>query len=103
MPVGEDAPPSSRPRFTPRSRTEAVGSRNGIDVVSLAMTCPDPDDPDPADPDPVAAPDPDDPDPADPDPVTGSVEADAADCADAAGCTPSGNDGGGAEVFCSLQ
>ena len=98
MPEGEEEL-SSRPRFTPRSGTEAVGSRNGTDV-SLAMF---PDDPDPADPDPVAAPDPDDPDPADPDPVTGSGEADAADCADAAGCTPSGNDGGGAKVFCSLQ
>ena len=62
MPEGEEEL-SSRPRFTPRSGTEAVGSRNGIDV-SLAMTCPDPDDPDPADPDPVAAPDPDGPDPA---------------------------------------
>ena len=93
MPEGEEEL-SSRPRLTPRSGTEAVGSRNGTVADSLAMTSPD--DPDPADPDPVtgAAPDPDAPDPADPD---------AADCADAADCTPSGNDGGGAEVFCSLQ
>ena len=90
--------PSSRPRFTPLSGTEAVaaGSRDGIDVVSLAVIGPDPD-PD----DPVAAPDPV-PDP-DGDPDTGSAEADAADVADAADCTPSGNDGGGAEIFCSLQ
>ena len=83
MPEGEEEL-SSRPRFTPRSGTEAVGSRNGTVADSLAMTSPD-------DPDPVtgAAPDPADPD--------------AADCADAADCTPSGNDGGGAEVFCSLQ
>ena len=88
MPEGEEEL-SSRPRLTPRSGTEAVGSRNGTVADSLAMTSPD--DPDPADPDPVtgAAPDPADPD--------------AADCADAADCTPSGNDGGGAEVFCSLQ
>ena len=90
MPVGEEEL-SSRPRLTPFcSGTEAdVGSRNGTVAGSLAMTSPD--DPDPADPDPVtgAAPDPADPD--------------AADCADAADCTPSGNDGGGAEVFCSLQ
>ena len=93
MPEGElELSSPSRPRLTPRSGTEADAavSGNGTDAESLAMTSPD--DPDPADPDPVtgAAPDPADPD--------------AADCADAADCTPSGNDeGGGAEVFCSFQ
>ena len=86
--------PSSRPRFTPLSGTEAVAADSGNGIDSLAVTVPDPDDPDAA-PDPV-------PDP-DGDPDTGSAEADAADAADVAGCTPSGNDGGGAEVFCSLQ
>ena len=88
----EEEEPSSRPRFTPLSGTEAdaAGSCNGIDVVSLAVIGPDPDTDDPADP--VAAPDPA-PDP-DGDPDTGSAEADAADVADAAGCTPSGSDGG---------
>ena len=97
--------PSSLPRFTPRSGNEAAGSCtvgteavvSCVDpVIAVTVTAPDPD---PDDPD--AAPDPV-PDP-DGDPDTGSVEADAADAADVAGCTPSGNDGGGAEVFCSLQ
>ena len=68
MPVGElELSSPSRPRFTPRSRTEADAavSGNGTDAESLAMICPDPDEPDPVAPDPVADPDPPDPDPAD--------------------------------------
>ena len=96
--------PSSLPRFTPRSGNEAAGSCtvgteavvSCVDPVAVTVAVPDPD---PDDPD--AAPDPA-PDP-DGDPDTGSDEADAADAAEAAGCTPTGADSDAGRAFCSLQ
>ena len=93
---------SPLPHFTPLSCDEAAGSCTvGTEAV---VSCVDPEVVVTAtvpDPDPDAAPDPA-PDP-DGDPDTGSDEADAADAAEAAGCTPTGADSDAGKDFCSLQ